>query len=203
MLALEPSFSGRGAFIIRLDCGTNMAVKPPRSPVQRPPLDAEALERCALHYAGRYSTTRAKLSAFLERKVRQRGWAGDGEPAIEGLVERMAGLGYVDDRAFASAKAASLGRRGYGERRIGQAMRAAGIDEEDSAEARQSARDNAFASALRFAERKRIGPFAAEAMDRERREKAIAAMLRAGHGLDLARRIAECAPGEIPDPNSA
>jgi regulatory protein len=179
-----------------------MAVKPPRSPVQRPPLDAEALERCALHYAGRYATTRAKLAAYLERKLRRHGWAGDEDPAVDRLVEQMAGLGYVDDRAFASARAASLGRRGYGERRIGQAMRAAGIDEADSAEARAAARDNAFASALRFAERKRIGPFAAEAMDRERREKAIAAMLRAGHGFDIARRILACAPGEIPDPNS-
>ena len=176
-----------------------MAVKPPRPPDRRPPLDAEALERCALHYAGRYSTTRAKLAAYLGRKLRDRGWAGEGEPGVEKLIERMAGLGYVDDRAFATARAASLGRRGYGARRVDSAIRAAGIGEADSADAKALARENEWASALRFAERRRIGPFAAEAMDVPKREKAIAAMLRAGHRFDLARRIASARPGEIPE----
>ena len=180
-----------------------MAVKPPRPPERRPPLDAEALERCALHYAGRYSTTRAKLAAYLGRKLRDRGWAGEGEPGVEKLIERMAGLGYVDDRAFATARAASLGRRGYGARRVDSAMRAAGIDEADSAEAKALAQENEWTSALRFAERRRIGPFAAEIMDVPKREKAIAAMLRAGHRFDLARRIASARPGEIPEADTA
>lgn len=114
----------------------------------------------------------------------------------------MARLGYVDDRAFATAQAASLGRRGYGERRINAAMRAAGIEEADGAEAKKLAIDNAWTSALRFAERRRIGPFAAEQADRHKHEKAVAAMLRAGHPLDLARRILAAAPGEIPEADS-
>ena len=32
-------------------------------------LDPAALERLALHYAGRYATTRAKLAAYLARKI--------------------------------------------------------------------------------------------------------------------------------------
>ena len=92
----------------------------------------------------------------------------------------MAALGYVDDRAFAAARAAALGRRGYGERRVGEALRAAGIDEEDGAEARQAARDGAWTAALRFAERRRIGPFAAAEADR--------AAPRQGAGGDAARR---------------
>ncbi len=176
-----------------------MAVKPPRPHTPRPPLDAEALERAALHYAGRYATTRAKLASYLGRKLRERGWAGEGEPGIDALIERMAGLGYVDDRAFATARAASLGRRGYGERRVGEAMRAAGIGAEDSSEARELARSNAWTAALRFAERRRIGPFAITLPERPEREKAIGAMLRAGHPLHLARRIASAKPGEIPE----
>lgn len=188
-----------GAFIIRLDCGTNMAVKPTRPRKPPSPFDAETLERTALHYAGRYATTRAKLSAYLLRKLRERGWEGAGEPPVEALVERMARLNYVDDRAFAEARAASLGRRGYGERRVGEAIRAAGIGEEDSAEAKAMARSGAWAAALRFAERRRIGPFAAAEPDRVAREKAIGAMLRAGHPLAIARRLAGARPGEIPE----
>ena len=166
----------------------------------RPPLDAEALERIALHYAGRYATTRAKLRSYLSRKVRERGWEGEASPPLDTLVERFAGLGYVDDRAFATARAASLGRRGYGARRVDAALAAAGIGEEDGAAAREQAREDAWSAALRFAERRRIGPFAQVLADPAAREKALAAMLRAGHPLDLARRLVRARPGEVPEP---
>ena len=176
-----------------------MAMRRDRDRHNRPPLDAEALEQAALRYAGRYATTRAKLRAYLLRKVRERGWGGAAEPGYDVLVERMAALGYVDDRAFAAARGASLGRRGYGERRVGEALRAAGIEEGDAAEARQAARDGAWNAALRFAERKNIGPFAPAEADRAGRDKALAAMLRAGHPMDLARKLTAARPGEIPD----
>ncbi len=162
-------------------------------------LDESALEQAALSYAGRYATTRAKLAAYLRRKLRERGWDGAGEPPVEQLVERMAGLGYVDDRAFAAARAQSLGRRGYGERRVREALRAAGIGDEDGQAAREQARRGAWESALRFAQRRRIGPFAADDGDRASREKALGALLRAGHPPDLARRLAFARPGQIPE----
>ena len=165
----------------------------------RPPLDGEALERLALFYAGRYATTRAKLRAYLARKVGERGWAGEGDAPIDRLVERLAGLGYVDDKAYAAGRAGALGRRGYGERRVREALAAAGISADDAAEARDQAREGAWAAALRFAQRRRIGPFAAAEADRAGREKAIATMLRAGHPLELARRIVTARPGVIPE----
>src|SRR3712207_8944844 len=51
--------------------------------------------------------------------------------------------------------------------------------DDDAAEARDVARQGAMEAALRFAKRKRIGPFAAGEPDREQRQKAFAAMLRA------------------------
>lgn len=175
-----------------------------RSRKPRPPLGGEGLERLALFYAGRYATTRAKLSAYLARKLAERGWAGEGraDDAVDKLVARMASAGYVDDRLFAESKAASLGRRGYGERRVRQALAAAGIDEADSADARAAAGADSWASALRFAERKRIGPFAAAAPDRAGREKALAALLRAGHPMTIARRIVSAVPGTVPEPDA-
>ena len=189
----------RGAFIFRPDCGTNKAVTRLRNPKVKPPLDAETLEQAALSYAGRYATTRAKLVAYLMRKLRERGWSGAGAPPVDALVERMAALSYVDDRAFASARAAALTRRGYGARRVGLALRTAGIEEEDGADARALAAEGAWEAALRFAERRRIGPFAAAEPDRPGREKALAAMLRAGHPVDIARRLVAARPGQVPD----
>ena len=174
-------------------------MKPTSHKKPRPALDAEGLERLALHYAGRYATTRAKLRLYLERKLAERGWGGSGQAPVAPLVDRFVELGYVDDRAFASARAAALLRRGYGERRVGQALRAAGIDEADAEPAQAEARDGSWVAALRFAERKRLGPYAAESPGREARQKAIGAMLRAGHAIDHVRRILNALPGEIPD----
>ena len=177
-------------------------MKRERNSKAKPPLDEAGLEQAALFYAGRYATSRARLRAYLARKLRERGWNGAGEPPVARLVERMAALGYVDDRAFASARATALSRRGYGARRIDVALRGAGIGDEDAADAREIAAAAAWDSALRFAQRRRIGPFAESETDRPGREKALAAMLRAGHSVQIARRFAVARPGEIPEADS-
>jgi regulatory protein len=174
-----------------------MASRQPRKP--RPPLDAAKLDELALSYVGRFATSRAKLKVYLNRKLRERGWAGAGEPAIEALTDKLARLGYVDDRAFALAKARSLTSRGYGSRRVRQALTQAGIGEEDSGDAHDLATADALAAALRYARRRGIGPYAASKPDPRGRERAIAAMIRAGHGFGLARAIVDRSPGEIPD----
>lgn len=172
---------------------------PKRNRAAPRPLDADGLERLALFYAGRYAVTRARLRVYLDRKLRERGWAEEREPPVERLVERFAALGYVDDRAFAAARAEALARRGYGARRVDQALRAAGVGEEDAAAARERAEAEAWEAALRFAQRRRIGPFATERPERPAREKALAAMLRAGHPPGLSRRLVDAAPGEVPE----
>lgn len=164
-----------------------------------PPLDAAALERLALRYVERYATSRARLSSYLQRKLRERGWSGEETPPIAALVERMAALGYVDDEAFATARAASLVRRGYGPRRVSQSLHAAGIDAEDAASAKAQARHDAWAAALDFSRRRRIGPFASTLPDRDGRQKGLAALLRAGHDMAMARRLIDAEPGVIPD----
>ncbi|MGQ0659788.1 RecX family transcriptional regulator [Sphingosinicella sp.] len=166
-----------------------------------PPLEEGSLERLALRYAERYATSRAKLARYLLRKTRERGWDGAADaPPIEAIVARMAGLGYVDDRAFAAARAATLTRRGLGARRIAADLHAAGIGADDSVAPRAAAEAEALAAALHYARKRKIGPFAPAAPDRAGREKALAALLRAGHPLDLARKIAAAAPGEEIDP---
>lgn len=159
-----------------------------------PPLKPESLDRMALRYVERFATTRAKLAQYLRRKLRERGWEGDGEPGVEALADRMAELGYVDDRAFADAKAGAMTRRGLGARRVADALRHAGVGDADGAGARAAVAEGAIESALRFARRKRIGPYAAQAAERPVRERHLGAMLRAGHGIDLSRRIVALPP---------
>lgn len=177
-----------------------MAGRRPRKP--RPPLDEEQLRELALAYVARFATSRAKLADYLGRKLRERGWAGSSEPPIARLVAKAAQAGFVDDAAFALSKARSLTARGYGSRRVRQALLAAGIEETDGEAAREHARADAVEAALHFARRRRIGPFAAERPDPAAKEKALAAMVRAGHDFSLSKVIVALDPGAEIDPQT-
>lgn len=166
--------------------------RPERKP--RPALDGPALEALALHYVARFATSGAKLADYCRRKVRERGWDGAAAPDVPALVARFVAAGYIDDAAYAKGRGESLRRRGYGDRRVEAALRGAGIGDED----REAARGDlaaAWTAALVLARKRRLGPFAAELPDRERRAKQLAAMLRGGHPLDIAREIIN-APSE-------
>lgn len=165
----------------------------------RPHLTNETLSELALAYVGRFATTRSKLSQYLGRKLRERGWAGEAEAPVEQIVDRCVKNGFVDDAAFALSKARSMTGRGYGAGRIRQSLRAAGISDADGEGARRLAESEAVDAALKMARRKRIGPYAAAVADREALDKALSAMVRAGHDFSLARAIIGLEPGVEPD----
>ena len=171
-------------------------MEPIRRRTPLPPLDEGRLNELALRYVGRFATTRAKLSHYLARTLRERGWAGPREPDLGALANLFAERGYVDDRSYALAKSQAMTGRGYGKRRLLESLKAAGIEEEHGAAARAHADAEAVSAALRFARRKRIGPFAASApRDPRERDKMLAAMVRAGHSFGLSRAILALAPG--------
>lgn len=175
-----------------------MASRPARRAPR--PLDQERLEDLAVRYVARFATTRSKLERYLTRKVRERGWSGDGEPSVEALAQRFADQGYVDDAAFALAKAGSLSSRGLGKRRLAQTLHAAGVAQDDRATAYARADRDQVDSALRLARRRRIGPFAELAeTDPRKKDKAIAAMVRAGHSYALAKVIVAMNPESAVD----
>jgi len=162
------------------------------------PLDAARLRELALSYVARFATSSGKLEAYLQRKVRERGWeeeeAGSegGAAGIAALVREFAERGYIDDDAYARARSADLLRRGYGGRRVGEALRHAGIDEQIRANVAPG-EAQARHAALRLAQKRRFGPFAAEHPDRDRQQKQLAAMLRAGHAMNAARFMVQAA----------
>lgn len=162
-----------------------------QKPERRPkPLTEARLEELALAYVARFATTRAKLEAYLLRKLRERGWEGEGSAQPDALCDRFVEAGYVDDAAWARMKAGSLLRRGYGGRRVAQALHVAGVE----AEVREDvAPDHGAArrAAVALAQRRRFGPWGPGTDDRTVREKQLAAMLRAGHALDIAREIVD------------
>ncbi len=157
------------------------------------PLNAAKLEELALAYVARFSTSAAKLERYLARKLRERGWEDeDKHPDPSAIAARYVEMGYIDDAAYARARSSSLLRRGYGGRRVEQTLWQDGIDEglrSDMAPGEAAARH----AVLRLAQKRRFGPFSAEPPDPPKREKQIAAMMRAGHALDMARKMVNAA----------
>lgn len=154
----------------------------------------------ALHYVGRYSTTRAKLTDYLRRKVGERGWSADHAPPIAATVEHCVDAGYIDEEAYAQIRAAGLARRGYGNARVSQTLRAAGIAR-DTVVALTPSEVDAYAAAERFAQRRRIGRYGTGTADAVERRRQFAAMIRAGHSFDVARHFVQSDPdseGEDP-----
>jgi len=162
-----------------------------------PPLNGERLRNLALHYVGKYATTQAKLSGYLARKIRERGWDDERHADITALVGQFAELGYTNDAQFAEARSRAFVRRGYGERRLNEDLRASGIDEKDAVPAKEHMAESTFAAAENFARRKRLGPFAGEPAAPEQRQKQLNAFLRAGHGFDVAKRFVNAEPGDV------
>lgn len=186
----------------------------PQKTKRRPPrpLDPARLEELALAYVARFATTAGKLRTYLQRKLRERGWVGDemegGDedapppPDLEALIERFAAHGYVDDAGYARMRSADLLRRGYGARRVSQQLMQAGIAEELRADVAPEEAERR-AAALALARKRRFGPFAVRAVlqgeeAHKPREKQLAAMVRAGHDFDHARRVLDAAtPDEL------
>lgn len=165
------------------------------------PLDPARLEELALAYVARFSTSAARLEAYLGRKLRERGYTGaeEGEsaPDIGALVASFVARGYVDDAGYARVRAGDLLRRGYGARRIDQALNAAGIGPE-LCERMSPGEAERREAALALARRRRFGPYGGEppVSPEERwrlREKRLAAMLRAGHDLAIAATVLDAA----------
>ncbi len=178
----------------------------------RRPMTFARLERACYHYLGRFASTEARLAQVLERRIRrarpteerflplseeEAGW-------ISELVAKARRFGFVDDRAFAEARARHLLAAGHAPRRIVWKLREAGIDGEMAQAAVAGLEDEhggeragMLMAAIALARRRRIGPFRPPgmALDHERRRREIGILARRGFDYAIARAIVE-APDE-------
>lgn len=179
------------------------------------PATPERLEKAAYHYLERFATSAENLRRVLMRRVDRSAQIhgtdrAEGAAAVDRLVVRFVDSGLIDDRAFAEARAASLHRQGKGVRAIRQTLRQKGVDadtidgaleslaEDVALDARQRGEEGAdadlaatdFAAAVRYARRRRIGPFRRTARA-DFRQRDLAALGRQGFDYDTARRIVE------------
>jgi regulatory protein len=162
------------------------------------------MERAALAYLERYASSAENLRRVLMRRVDRAARAGaiereDGAARAASVVEKLISKRLLDDKLYAEARARSLSRQGRSASVIARRLQVKGV-EPDALEGAMTALaedgHSDLAGALRLARKRRLGPFRAKAERRERRERDMAALGRAGFSFDIARRVIDA---EDPD----
>ncbi|WP_096704596.1 regulatory protein RecX [Magnetospirillum sp. 15-1] len=165
----------------------------------RPPprITASYLENAALHYLERYSSSRANLRRVLMRKVDRSlaHWGGEREEAgqaVDAVIAKLAGLGYLDDAAYAEIKVRGLRRKGASTRLISATLAAKGVETETTVAAlAEQEPDAELTAAFTLARRRRLGPFRPKDKRAEFRAKDLSTLGRAGFSWEIARAVIE------------
>ena len=170
-----------------------------RSPSRpRPrPVTAEWLFRAGAFYLERYASSSQNLRRILERKIARRladgaheepdpGTAAVHREMVEAAIAHFTELKLLDDTSFAEARFSSLRRRGASLRQAGARLAQKGVDRETIDRLATGDDTGDRRAAFVYARRRRLGPH--RARDRtERRDRDIAAMMRAGFSFADAR----------------
>ncbi len=162
-------------------------------------IGAELLERWALDYLGRYSSSAENLRRVLMRRARRRfpEMARQTAEPIAALVARYREAGLLDDAAYAAGRAQSLHRRGESLKKIRGRLAAKGVDPAVTEAAvcglRAAEPDPDLAAACAFARRRRLGPYRRGAADPARE---LGAFARAGFSRRVAAAVLACADVE-------
>jgi len=124
---------------------------------------------------------------------------GDRETALE-LVEKeiqnRIETGELHDRNFAINWVEYLQQKGKSLQQIRSTLYQKGISKAIIQDAITGKEDVSFEVALIYAKKRGFGPFRRTVSDRLRKQKDIAAMLRAGHPFDVVQQILSCSDFE-------
>jgi len=163
------------------------------------PRAEQRLMNKAVHYLGRYSSSRQRLREVLRRFARRKLEHFEEQEiarAIEAVITDCVRFGYVDDSAFAMTRARSKRRGGRSALAIRRSLAEHEIDEElveaALAAADEALADGELAAALRHAARRRIGPYARTRPDDAARQRHLASLARAGYSFETARQVMAC-----------
>ena len=169
-------------------------------PRRKPPkVTASWMRGSGTAYLQRYAATTARFRRVMKRKIDRSvaHWQSDPEEAAELLDELVVQLqeaGWLDDARFTKARVADLHRRGTSRRMIQAKLAAQGgpreLVQEALAELSEGEGNAELRAGLAYARRRRLGPFRIDPdQRRERREKDLASMGRAGFAWSIAREV--------------
>lgn len=174
-----------------------------------PDVTTAALEKAALTYLERYASSVENLRRVLLRRIERAARAAAPEPAaaerrqgrarVDEVVAVLQARRLLDDGAYAEARVRSLSRQGRSRAGIAQRLAAKGVQAgavEAALAGLAAEGETDLAAALRFAKRRRLGPFRAAGERAARRTRDLAALGRAGFSFAIARRVVDAATPE-------
>jgi regulatory protein len=169
------------------------------------PLDETALEQAALNYLGRYAASSEGVRRVLRRRLRRQGLEPErqeaAEAAISAVLAKLARLGYLNDDAFAAARARRLAAQGRPRAAIAERLAAKGIGRAGIDRTLQALADEDpggdLAAAIAFAEKRKLGPWRREPADDAIKRREAAALARRGFPPGIARRIVEADDADV------
>ena len=156
------------------------------------------LERAALFYLQRYSSSSGNLKSVLQRKV----WRAareteiDQEEAngwIDDVVAKIVRAGLLDDRRYAETRVLSLRRSGESARSIRMKLAAKGVEGDlvERALQQDEPENDELTAAIAYARKRRLGPFHKAGKREERQDKDLAALARRGFSYETCRLVIE------------
>ena len=169
------------------------------------------LQAAAYRYLERYATTEANLKVVLARKVeriiRELDEADELRPQseswIDDIVKSAVKNNLVNDLFYARAKAESFLRSGNSLAIMKNKLRSKGVPldiiEDVVSEFKEQGQDINFLSCIRYARKRRFGPFRTRQENEDTARKETAAMARAGFSYDETKRVLNSNRDELED----
>ena len=150
----------------------------------------QRLKNIGLYYLQRFETSSDNLRSVLQRRVdayakENPTWnKQEAYQWIENILEEFIQLHYLDDVRFAEIKINDYLRAGKSARYIQNKLRQKGISALKVETLLSEKEYNPLETALKFAERKKIGPYRSAQTRREYRQKDMGSLVRAGFDYD-------------------
>ena len=158
----------------------------------------QRLKNIALYYLKRFETSEANLRSVLKRRIDDYAYFDkefDKAKAyqwLDELVNDFVRLNYVNDERFAEMRIRGYLKAGKSPRYILNKLKEKGIGEDLTVKLLNEQEYDDFESALKLAKKKKIGPFCAdEKLRKERRNKDMGVLIRAGFDYDVVLKVLE------------
>lgn len=159
------------------------------------------LHNSGLYYLQRFASSRQNFISVMERKIKKSCFEHKEQDfetlkmLLGTLADKFEGCGLLNDDLYIDGMIQSLRRRGLSRSGILQKLAMKGI-KRDAAILKLQTQEEAqdpdispeFEAALKFARRKKIGPYSTKESD-DGKQKFFATFARAGYSYDIARKI--------------
>ncbi len=169
---------------------------------KRPPkkITERYLHNAGLAYLQRFAASSGHFRTVMMRKIdRSCRHHTDQDrtqciETLESLIEKFLHAGLLDDEAYTRGMVHSLRRRGLPARLITAKLQQKNVPSGLIKSALEENGDSDLLAAVRFARRKKLGPYDHD--NKKPYDKSLAAMGRSGFGYDIARKTLEMSPEE-------